>query len=279
MKVNESDGWVKLYRQLWENPDANSSNWLSVWLWILCHALHVPKKVRFRGKIIELQPGQLMASRKEIAEMTGIPSGTVKHVLERLTLTGQVTRQESNKGSIITVVKWDRYQSDDQTKTRQRPDGDQTVPATSESSTTSEALRIKEYKNKNTPPTPSQRGRVDDSREKWLFIYPEHLNTTDFKAEWEQWQTHRMKFPRRQRGTTWFEFFQNQLDAILADMDKDAAIASLRFSRGNGYQGIATQSKPRQGSNAAQYGPVQNTLTNNPLLRDIQRKAKRDESL
>ncbi len=108
-------GWRKQWRKIWGNPFLCSSpNLFIVWMYILDHAVWEPKKVRFGGKTITLSPGQLTVGSGQISKITNIPSSTIRRIVNSLKNERLIEQQKDNKCSLITVINWDLYQSNEQ---------------------------------------------------------------------------------------------------------------------------------------------------------------------
>jgi hypothetical protein len=68
------------------------------------------KDVRWQGMIIKR--GQLVTSIPALSEALALTPKEVRVALDHLIATGEVGRQTTNKYSVITVVKYDEYQSE-----------------------------------------------------------------------------------------------------------------------------------------------------------------------
>jgi len=107
------DGWIKLHRRLWKNPRSRDPAWVTVWVYLLTHATHKPRRVNFDGRDVPLQPGQLVTGRHAIATATGVHESKVRRVLKIMVRDQQIDQHAGVKGSIITVRNWSRYQASD----------------------------------------------------------------------------------------------------------------------------------------------------------------------
>ena len=137
-------GWIKLHRRLLDNPRATDPEWLSVWIYLLLNATHQPQKMNFDGKIVELQPGQLITGRFAIAKATGVSDAKVYRVLETLKNEQQIEQLAGVKGSMFTVSNWREYQETEQ-QTEQRLNSNRT--ATEQRLNTNKNVRTEECKN------------------------------------------------------------------------------------------------------------------------------------
>lgn len=107
-------GWVKVHRALSEHLIASDPATLSVWIHILLLANHKETKRMINGRVIVLQPGQLITSRKSLAAKTGVNESKVERVLTTLKNEQQIEQHGTSKFRVISVVKWSEYQSDEQ---------------------------------------------------------------------------------------------------------------------------------------------------------------------
>lgn len=141
------NGWIKLYRKVWDNPvvtkDCES---FVVWVYLLTNATHKETDVWFGGNKITLKPGQLITGRKKIALDTGISESKVRRILETFKIDQQISQQTSNKNRLITIVNWDKYQQIDQQNDQQLTNN---RPTTDQQPTTNKNIKnIKNVKNK-----------------------------------------------------------------------------------------------------------------------------------
>lgn len=103
-----------MHRKLKDHPRYHDSEWVHVWLHILMSVTHKPRRVDFEGRIVELQPGQMVTGRHAIAAATGVLESKVKRLLAVMKTDQQIGQQAGAKGSIITVLNWQSYQNNGQ---------------------------------------------------------------------------------------------------------------------------------------------------------------------
>jgi predicted transcriptional regulator len=108
------EGWIKLNRKLLANPRFKDSEWVTIWIYLILSAAHRPIKVLFKGKTIELLPGQLAITIRSLSDSTGINRGKIDRILKVLESETQIVTAKSNTNTIVTICKWDKYQSNEE---------------------------------------------------------------------------------------------------------------------------------------------------------------------
>lgn len=106
-------GWIKLHRQLLDNPISKKPAWSWLWVVLLLKVNHENKKTIWNGKDTEIKSGQFITGRKILSEETGIPETTIERILKYLENGHQIGQQKYNKYRLITILKWKEYQSVD----------------------------------------------------------------------------------------------------------------------------------------------------------------------
>lgn len=98
-------GWVKFRREWLDNPAiSGDADRLAVFMYLLCNAAIEPTPAMFGGKPIILQPGQLTAGRKQIADATGVQEFKVMRTAKRLETAHLIAQQTSNKNSLFSIL-------------------------------------------------------------------------------------------------------------------------------------------------------------------------------
>ena len=65
----------------------------------------------------KMKAGQLITGRKKLAEDLGFTEQQIRTAIEKLKSTGEITTKTTNKYTVITVVNWANFQSDEETAT------------------------------------------------------------------------------------------------------------------------------------------------------------------
>lgn len=107
-------GWVKVHRALSDHHISSDPATLSIWIHLLLLANHKETKRMINGRVIAIQPGQLITSRKSLAAKTGVNESKVERVLLALKNEQQIEQHGTSKFRVISIVKWAEYQQDEQ---------------------------------------------------------------------------------------------------------------------------------------------------------------------
>lgn len=85
----------------------------AAWLWLVTNAAWKPRRVRHKGKLVDLQRGQLLAGRAFLAERFGWSEKKIRTWL-KLLVTENMIENGQSKGhyaNVVTICNYDKYQS------------------------------------------------------------------------------------------------------------------------------------------------------------------------
>lgn len=102
-------GWIKLHRQLIDWEWYSDINVKVLFLHCLLSANHEDK--RWHG--IEIKKGQFITSLEHLAIEVGLTVSQIRTAINKLKLTNEIAYETTSKYSIITIKKWDEYQTND----------------------------------------------------------------------------------------------------------------------------------------------------------------------
>jgi DNA-binding Lrp family transcriptional regulator len=105
------EGWIKLHRKILDSRFGKNLELRGLFDSILLLANH---REGFTVDGTKIMPGQFMTSQKDLAKQFKIERNRMRRLLEKLEEAGQIEQQTSAKNTIITVINWDAYQSDEQ---------------------------------------------------------------------------------------------------------------------------------------------------------------------
>ena len=100
-------GFITLHRKFLAWEWAGEPNMVSLFVHLLLLANHEAKK--WQG--IEIGRGQLVSSVQSLSARTGLSISQIRTGLKRLEMTGEIANKTSNKYSVITICKYDSYQT------------------------------------------------------------------------------------------------------------------------------------------------------------------------
>jgi hypothetical protein len=133
-----SQGHIKIDRKILNWEWYGDSSMVHVFLHLLLNANYSDS--RFQGTLVKR--GQVIIGRLKLATALGLTERQIRTCLKKLKMTNEITIKATNKFSIVTIVKYDDYQSNgkksdqqndhqsDQQPTNNRPTSDQ-QPTTS----------------------------------------------------------------------------------------------------------------------------------------------------
>lgn len=106
-------GWIKLWRKAVEGDLAQNAYLWALWNWLLYAATWKPTSIIWQGKRRDIPPGTVILGIKEIAEKWDCSQSTVKKWLTYLQSSERIALETSSRGTLITVLNWNTYQSSD----------------------------------------------------------------------------------------------------------------------------------------------------------------------
>jgi len=108
---NQKKGWVKLHRKFRDNPIYRNSTAVHVWIECLLRAAHAEEEEYLSRQKVQLKPGQFCMGRKEFGASIGISGSTAYFWIHSLKADNILDITSTTKGTIVTILKWDEYQS------------------------------------------------------------------------------------------------------------------------------------------------------------------------
>lgn len=128
----------------------------SVWLQLLLMASCGDYEVMFKGKRITLLPGQITVGSHQLGYETGVPRGTIVRILQCFESEHMIEQQKSNKCTLITILKWSKYQEREHQNEQQM--NNKRTSDEHQMNTNQEGKKVKKERKKETEPilaTPS----------------------------------------------------------------------------------------------------------------------------
>ena len=126
-------GWVRDYRSLWDHPlfAKEPMTEREAWRWLCSFARHDAGATRFKSSVINLDRGQLIASRNRLSKEWMWTERKVRTFLKLLESQSMITLETDQGVTKLTVCNYDLFQGerpdDDHQLTSKRPASDQQV--------------------------------------------------------------------------------------------------------------------------------------------------------
>ena len=110
----ENKGWIKIHRKIMETSWYKRSTVVHLFIHLLIKANHQENKFFWNGKEITIKRGEFITGLNKLSEETGISIQSIRTALTILKSTNTITIKSTNKFSIIQIVNYDQYQSEEE---------------------------------------------------------------------------------------------------------------------------------------------------------------------
>lgn len=104
-----ADGWVKLHRSLLDWEWYTDLPCFRLFTHLLLTANYEPS--RFQGEVVPA--GGKVTGLHALSSQTGLSISQLRTALDKLGRTGEIAIKTTNKFSVITIINWVEYQTDD----------------------------------------------------------------------------------------------------------------------------------------------------------------------
>ena len=106
-------GWIKLHRKLMQTSFYRDSETVHLAIHLLLKANHCDVDIIFNNEAITIKRGSLITGRQALSRETGIHESTIYRKLKVLEKVGFSNTTSNNKFSIITILNYSTYNSND----------------------------------------------------------------------------------------------------------------------------------------------------------------------
>lgn len=143
-------GWFKVHRKLFLSSIFKNEKLLKVFIYCLIKSTHTPFEQRVGRQKISLKPGQFVFGRKKAALELDMSESTVYDYMNMLKDDGVINIKATNKYSVVTVVNWDIYQSNEteNNKISNNKSDSKITPSEQQNNTNKNIKNAKNNKNK-----------------------------------------------------------------------------------------------------------------------------------
>ena len=118
--MSNHQGWISLHRKILDNPLFKEPKALTLWVYLLLRANHKDTKAIIGNLSIDIKRGQFLTGRKSLAEATGIQESKIERLLKLFENEQQIEQQKKSKYRLISIVKYESYQGDEQQTNNKR---------------------------------------------------------------------------------------------------------------------------------------------------------------
>jgi DNA replication protein DnaD len=169
------NGWIKIHRKIINTSwYYKRSTVVHLFIHLLIKANHKDKKIFWNGKEIIIKRGELLTGLKKLSEETGISIQSIRTALNILKSTNTITIKSTNKFSIIQIVNYNQYQSEEEKLTSKS-----TSTLTNNQQTTNKQLTT----NKNNKNDKNEKNIYKRKEILKNFIFDEKTQTYKFIGE------------------------------------------------------------------------------------------------
>ena len=175
---NYITGWIKVYRSFINWEWYTAPNMAHFFIYCLLKANH--KDNKWRG--IEIKKGQFVTSLETMKNETGLSIQQVRTCLKRLKKTGEINTLANKQNTIVTVCKYDTYQSfsnEANTQTNKQVTNNQQTP-NKRLTTNNNDKNIKNEEEVYSPPTENEVLKAYN-----LFL--ENIKNDNYQMSVENW--------------------------------------------------------------------------------------------
>ena len=107
-------GWIKLHRKILDSPIFQNEKLFKVFAYCLMKASHKEHTQLVGRRVVHLKKGQFVFGRKRASEELRLKESTIRDYVKLLENLGTIDIKSDNKFSVITVVNWSIYQTDEE---------------------------------------------------------------------------------------------------------------------------------------------------------------------
>ncbi len=106
-------GYIRVYRKLLTSAVFQDEGTLKVWMWCLLRANYSPRPMDFAGEQVELKRGEFITGRIHASAELGMSESRTWRLIKKLEHWGNIRVKSNNKFSVVSILKYDTYQTDD----------------------------------------------------------------------------------------------------------------------------------------------------------------------
>jgi hypothetical protein len=217
-----SQGHIKIDRRILNWEWYGDSNMVHVFLHLLLTANYSDS--RFQGILVKR--GQVIIGRVKLASLLGLSEMQIRTCLNKLKSTNEISIKTTNKFSIVTICKYDDYQSK-QDKDNQQNNQQHNQQITNQQPTDNQQL---------TTSNNSKEEEVNNKKKEIDLVFP--FKSDLFISSWKEWIEYKKvqhKFSFKSK-----KYEQKSLNDLFENSSKNESIALKMISKAisSGWKGL-----------------------------------------
>lgn len=243
-------GWLKVHRKMKTSPIFSDPQLFKLWMLCLMKASHNEHDQLTGNQVVKLQPGQFVTGRIALTSEYNYGATnsnmaketTVWRWLKVLEKMQMLDIKSTNKYSVITIVKWDDHQNNEQQMDNKRTTNEQQMD------TTKNVKNDKNDKNKK-PSSPKQVYDKESDEMKLVDFFESEIQRTDpkFKVPNKQTWSNDMRLLIKERQGDKSEIARIIRFVQMDDFEKSRvmSVSKLRKRYSELYAKAAQSQKPK----------------------------------
>ena len=113
------NGYILAYRSAWHHEVFNDLLEAAIWNYLFQNAFWKDGIKNMNGTVFHLKRGQIVTAPRYLAKGFRVSERVARNVIQKLEKCGMVVTQKTNKGTIITICNYDKFQTFKKTKDAQ----------------------------------------------------------------------------------------------------------------------------------------------------------------
>lgn len=105
-------GYIRIYRKIEDSGILANRDICQLFMFLMVKATYRPRKIIVGGNVIELQPGEYFAGRKQLALELNSTEQKIRTALSTLEKSGIINQRSTSKGTLVSLVNWRKYQDE-----------------------------------------------------------------------------------------------------------------------------------------------------------------------
>ena len=114
------NGYIKLHRQLLDNPIMSKPKYLLLWITLLFMANYKEASIIFNNKKLIIPAGSFITGRDQLVKRTGLNRNFIERALKFFESEAQIEQQANPKFRMISITNWAAFQGNEQPASNQR---------------------------------------------------------------------------------------------------------------------------------------------------------------